>query len=77
MKRQVLPVGKRVRITKPGSFQGWYGTIQSVSIVHNEGRNPMCWYLVRLHIREKSVWFTHSEVELLNAAPFAAQAAWS
>ena len=77
METQIFPVGKRVRITRPGPCFGMCGTIQCVSVFGDEGRNPMCWYLIGLQMREDPLWFKHSEVAPMDAAPFAVQAIWS
>lgn len=77
MNRPFFPVGKRVRITKPGLFKGLRGTIQHVTVRCDEGRIPVCWYRIRVDVRAEPVWLNHSEVKPLDGAPFAEQATWS
>lgn len=77
MDTQVFSRGKRVRIIRPGPCFGLCGTVLCVSVIGNEERKPMGWYLIRLPMREEPLWFKQSEVEPLDAAPFAVQATWS
>lgn len=77
MNTPFFSIGKRVRITKPGPCFGLCGTIRCVSIIADEGRNPVCWYLIGLPPHEEPRWFKHCEVGPLDAAPFAVQATWS
>lgn len=46
---------ERVRIMKPGPFKGLCGTIQRVTVMCDEGKSLVCWYLIRLDVRTKPV----------------------
>lgn len=67
MRKSVLLVGNRVRVTSYGPFRGLQGIIQRVDTIADDPEDPFCFYLIVLEgaTTQAPIWFESHEVEFI------------